>query len=510
MRIGRLIFRQAESMMVRRENVVIRTLCALFLSVFVVWTAHGKDQEKTEPKAEPKKALSEQERVLLNTNDSGFKAIGDKKPIAEPLENPEEFRSFSRVLLHARSLTPELLHKYAQPSVPYKSLVGEEDRPNFLRGLFNVKGKLVNVVNLDLPDPLKNAGVKRLTAGWIEVEGDKNQMVCVIFTERPKDLRPGMRISAPVEVDGFYFKLLEYSVPKDVGMIVLVKKYAPLLLTRTIDVHEVEAPAPPANMDEADRIKLDRKDPLWDFVIDKTPVGTKGDNPDEYNLYNLVFKKTHEFSADAFARQSRKDIVYADLIENIRIQFLRELIHIEGTLVRLRKRDATERLKDTTDIKQIYEGWIVHSSNEEHLFNVVFTELPEGIKPGEKINYKVSFDGYYFKLLAYETKEKNQKGENQWRVAPLLIGRSVQMLEPEPSIWSLQGNALIPAILMGLGFLAVAVIGLTFWFRRGDKKVHSETRQALTKQNPFGQEPEELPTVEPGSAWNRIEEPPTK
>ncbi len=165
---------------------------------------------------------------------------------------------------------------------------------------------------------------------------------------------------------------------------------------------------------------------------------------------------------------------------------------------------ATERLKSTDQIKELYEGWIVHESHREHLITVIFTDLPEGLHPGEKLEVPVEFDGYYFKVHAYETSEKNPNGTPVKRRAPLLIGRTISLGESPTSVWDFA-----PVLLCVLAMVGLGVIGLMFWFRQGDKKVHQLTHEALTRTNPFDQKGhEEPPLVEPGNAWNRIQEEP--
>src|SRR5262249_38607253 len=143
-----------------------------------------------------------------------------------------------------------------------------------------------------------------------------------------------------------------------------------------------------------------------------------------------------------------------------------------------------------------------------HLICVLFTELPQGIQVGENLSYRVGFDGYYFKLMAYSSQEKDEKGQPVWRVAPLLIGRGIQLRESEAWMWSLQ-NGFLPMILVVIALIAISALGLTLWFRRGDQKIRARMHEALTKQNPF--EDVEPPAVQPGTAWNRLKEkePPT-
>jgi hypothetical protein len=161
-------------------------------------------------------------------------------------------------------------------------------------------------------------------------------------------------------------------------------------------------------------------------------------------------------------------------------------------------------LRDTSSIKEVYEGWIYHEYEYQHPIVVAFAELPPEISTGGPLSYRVSFDGYYFKLMAYPTKEM-ENGKPVWRVAPFLIGRKLQSIETESSMWSLS-NSFVPLVATGVGLVLATVFGLTFWFRSADRRARLRMQGALVKENPFAEGP---PAVEPGLAWNRLNEPPS-
>ena len=135
-------------------------------------------------------------------------------------------------------------------------------------------------------------------------------------------------------------------------------------------------------------MKLNKGD--FTTVRDECPLQGRLTNDGEYTAYGLTFYLLHKFSAEVLSRNARQDIVYADLIGDLRNRYLRELIHVEGRLVQLRKLDAPERLRETTDIKEIYV--LIYSKNQpEHPINVAFLELPPEITLGESLSYRVSF-----------------------------------------------------------------------------------------------------------------------
>ena len=324
--------------------------------------------------------------------------------------------------------------------------------------------------------------------------------IYVNFTQLPEGFEIDKELNLPVIFDGYYFKLLRIPGEKgdDEG------KSVPLLIGRTIRIDERERQIAEGTVDEAALVKLNKGD--FTTVKDEYPLQGRLTNDGEYTAYGLTFIQAHKFSPEVLSRYARQDFVYADLIGDLREHYLRELIHVEGRLVQLRKLDAPERLRETTDIKEIYAGWIYNKNQPEHPINVAFLELPPEITLGESLSYRVAFDGYYFKLLAYEaTRDKRADGKPQWRKAPLLIGQNLQLVETGASMWSLS-SAFMPMVLVVIGSVIAVVVGLALWFRRADRRIFRQMQGTLAKNNPFE---EAQPAIQPGSAWNRLNDPPS-
>src|SRR5262249_11028809 len=118
-------------------------------------------------------------------------------------------------------------------------------------------------------------------------------------------------------------------------------------------------------------------------------------------------------------------------------------------------------------VPHVYEGWIFGDVYSNNAFCVIASEIDPALKVGEKLDDRVSFDGYFFKRYRY-------KAADTWRDAPLLIGRVIRSREslaavPEPP-WSFSRLAL-PGFLSVIVGTMILCIGLTWWFRRGDRRV---------------------------------------
>jgi hypothetical protein len=443
--------------------------------------------------------------VELRKDDPVFKQVVDNQPLATSKSRPGEFKAFATVVKHTTRVPQAAIERHVNPGMRYEALAEGAARAE--RRPIRIDGTLVRLKAVEPDSMLRSqTGVKQLYEGTVQVGGQADQPAVVIFTEKPADLEVGRGLREHVIFDGYYFKLVPAAVSNDDGQ--LTSQPAPLLVGRSITVTEPD-PLSAGTVDEAAQVRLAKGDQVFRGVRDKTPLRGWSNDPDadnsEYTAYGMVFLHTRKFSPEQLARHSRRDVVYRDLIEDTRVEFLRELLHVEGRLVRLRKREAPPRLRSTSEIQEVYEGWVYHE-NEPNPIVITFTELPPGIEPGESLSYRVAFDGYYFKLYAYESKEVNEKGKPVWRVAPLLIGRKLQLLEDAPP-----STAFVTTVLIVVSVIFATAVGLTLWFRRGDRRVRSHMESTMAKENPFEAAPVTAtppPPIRPGDAWNRLNEPP--
>jgi hypothetical protein len=92
----------------------------------------------------------------------------------------------------------------------------------------------------------------------------------------------------------------------------------------------------------------------------------------------------------------------------------------------------------------------------------------------------VEFNGYVINLYKYRTGEKDARGQNLSRKTPFLIGPTVKLAQapppPEPA-----SPLITPALLYGfVGFVCVValfVLCLNMWFRKGDQRIRDRLAQ---------------------------------
>ncbi|MBM4068618.1 MAG: hypothetical protein FJ271_06685 [Planctomycetes bacterium] len=192
-------------------------------------------------------------------------------------------------------------------------------------------------------------------------------------------------------------------------------------------------------------------------------------------IYNQAFVNSFQTPIGAFIKSAR---------ENEHVNFARmyqqtgklrgKVIPIKGFLRRLREFDASPSLQ-AKGIKYIYEGWIALPTDGAHPICVVFPILPEKLKPTENMNRWVEFYGYLINRYKY----RSGRGDLE---TPFLIGPTV-IPAPQPPPDE-QASVVTPTMLYGfVGFIvavALTVVALNLWFRRGDRQVrdHLAQRQA--------------------------------
>ena len=231
---------------------------------------------------------------------------------------------------------------------------------------------------------------------------------------------------------------------------------------------------------DADRFHFSRVE--WD-----APVKSEDRNRDEFEAYNDTMIHARQFTADELISAGNRDVTFKDLVKPVGRDFQFKLVTMEGRLKRMRRLEPTKPLL-AAGFLNLYECWIFPKNGADPLC-LLIAELPPSIEPA--MDYtptkNVTFAGYYFKLIQYESAAPNPKEptRNQIRRAPLLMGRSFVVV-PDPVIDSGKAwrEGFLPGLLAIGGGIVTVTLGLTLWFRRGDRTL----RQALDNrrsQNPF-------------------------
>src|SRR5262249_18835766 len=121
-------------------------------------------------------------------------------------------------------------------------------------------------------------------------------------------------------------------------------------------------------------------------------------------------------------------------------------------------------------ITDLYEGWVFIEDYGQNPYCVVVSELPEGLRPAEKLDVPVEVDAYFFKRYLYGARDGR-------RLAPLLIGKSIipkaGHAQASPNVvWAVPGPVVAGTLAL-IGITAAIGIAVVWWFRRDDRAVRA-------------------------------------
>jgi len=207
----------------------------------------------------------------------------------------------------------------------------------------------------------------------------------------------------------------------------------------------------------------------------------RGRAPDEitsaeraiYSLYSQALVYAFRYPESAFANKAKEneDIFFPQMYRDT-WKHRGKIVHVEGHLRLLRKWDAPIAAQ-AQGVRYVYEGWIFTSTRGAHPICILVPVLPEGLKPEEeKMDRWAQFDGYLISRLRYRA----IRGD---RDTPLLIGPTLKVGGQAPV--TEEKPLVSPGLLYGfVSFVVVVgvlVVGLSWWFRRGDQRVRRHLAQ---------------------------------
>jgi hypothetical protein len=219
---------------------------------------------------------------------------------------------------------------------------------------------------------------------------------------------------------------------------------------------------------------------LLKYVKDSTEIRID-DSARETEAYCEAVMKARFTSVGAFANSSLHGVTFTDLFTDPG-QYRGRVIHYEGQIRAIRRIDAPLMLSGK-GIKDLYECWLFGADDGmSHPVCLVCTELPEGVKPGEKLALKASFDAYFFKRYRYEAVGSKV---GMAREAPLFIGRSFVLPVEAGATAAANDQGLKTLLLSFLGIVVatfVLAIGLHFWFRRSDRRLQEKLKAVRARE----------------------------
>jgi len=142
-------------------------------------------------------------------------------------------------------------------------------------------------------------------------------------------------------------------------------------------------------------------------IVDKAPMRLREDA-----AYSILLRRARETPAGALAAESRRDLFWTHLWERP-ANYRGVPIHLEGTARRVLSYEVNPELAPGG---RVYEAWVYSDENRMDPYVLVFEEPPPGLVIGAELFVRITFDGYFFKLLRYRAGDAH-------RAAPMLVGR---------------------------------------------------------------------------------------
>ncbi len=435
--------------------------------------------------------------AIPNSDRHLFTAIEDFKPVASEADNALEYLAWCEFLLHAKQFSATELEEAGLRTLYAIDLI-KPLRGVYRKQLIRFDGRLTSLRRLEAPQFLTDVS-EVYEARFVPLGESPLTPVSIVFLDLPEALaavrdrhfRDWMPADAWIQAAGYFFKTM--AVPGHSGDILV-----PLLAGRSITPLADEPVAP-----GDDPTRIDKNKKIFSFIRDKLKIANRPQLNDfttpweEAAAYDRVLLHAARFSADELEKYAQTGIRYADLfLDSSAPGYRLDLIKFEGRLISLRRFETGPEVQ-AAGISHYYEGWLIPADEYGgYPLCIVFTEPLEGLQPSGRVNQWVTFAGYYFKKLRYESAEIDPDNPERRldKYAPLLIGkRPIARRDPShtsPFTWGtfLNTTVLVAAVLI------VAGGGLAWWYRRGDRQVKEAMTHARNR-NPF-----ENP-VSPSADW---------
>jgi hypothetical protein len=229
---------------------------------------------------------------------------------------------------------------------------------------------------------------------------------------------------------------------------------------------EPEKPKPPV-------IPADKLTPVvpdqslaFQAITDRTPIRAR-----ESTAYAMLLQRVRETSANELARQARHDLFYTHFWERPE-KYRGVPVHLTGTAKKIVSYEVEPSMSPT---KRLYDVWFYSDENRSMPYVVVIQDPPPGLTVGAEVEQRVTVDGYFMKLLAY------QAGDHL-RAAPMLVGRMQWTPAPAPTPSIMTELRKIPKrdLLIGVLMLLLASLTVRIYFQVQRARRLARPRSSLT------------------------------
>lgn len=165
---------------------------------------------------------------------------------------------------------------------------------------------------------------------------------------------------------------------------------------------------PPRPVADAPPLPPPDDSPPFQGLIDRTGM-TARDNA----AYAALLGRVRSTPFVELNQQARRDVLFSQLIEDPE-RYRGLPVHVEGTALRVIRQNVQDSRIYPDGV--YYEAYAISPDSQNNPWVLAFEQAPAGLEGGDNLRQRITFDGYFLKLWAYEAGDK-------FRVAPLLVGR---------------------------------------------------------------------------------------
>ncbi|AGA29304.1 hypothetical protein [Singulisphaera acidiphila] len=216
------------------------------------------------------------------------------------------------------------------------------------------------------------------------------------------------------------------------------------------------------------------KSPEFETVRDKTEIQLR-----DMAAYKKLLTQVDSLSPAELAKRSRRDVLSIQIWEHPQ-DYRGVPIQILGTVLRVMTYES--KLSRTG---RLYEAWMVTPDSQRNFYVCVFEDPPKGFPVGDNLSERIVFNGYFFKLMKY------QSGKDLgFYVSPVLVGR---IGWSEPVAVGGAGGAPSPAIWMAVAVGLMFIVSFYRWMTGLRRSLSPLARASFHREHPSEEiAPEEL------------------
>ncbi len=202
----------------------------------------------------------------------------------------------------------------------------------------------------------------------------------------------------------------------------------------------------------------------FETVEDKTPIRLR-----DMAAYKKLLDQARARTPVDLAQESRRDVLSIQVWEHPN-NYRGVPIHILGTVLRVMTYESK-----LVPSGRLYEAWMVTSDSQRNFYVCVFEDAPKGFPVGDNLSERVIFNGYFLKLMRY------QSGKDLgFYSSPVLVGKIGWNAPTVPKGDNTKG----PLKWMAIAVAVMFVLSFFRWFGGLRRSLSPRPMSASLREHP--------------------------